>query len=182
MLSTSTVPAYIINLPTSKSKPNSQRIPGEYKMKHATAYRSFGPFPGSVQTAIPLQELCSIDIPNDPNETNYPDAGGRHYTLAEHTAENKMRTLPATTTTSEPDRSHQLILCMKYEKPNGEIWLKSAYLNTETQTVSLYTSTNCKNKLKRPMATHAQDGWFIGKYAMAAPLAFWRELKNRLIN
>ena len=175
----STVPAYIINLPTS-NKPNSQRIPGEYKMKHATAYRSFGPFPGSVQTAIPLQELRSIDIPNDPNETNYPDAGGRHYILAEHTAENKMRTLPATT--SEPDRSQHLILCMKCEKPNGEIWLKSAYLNADTQTVSLYTSTNCKNKLTRPMATHAQDGWFIGKYAMAAPLAFWRNLKNNLIH
>lgn len=177
----STVPAYIINLPTSKFNPKfQQRIPGEYKMKHATAYRSFGPFPGSVQTAIPLQELRSIDIPNDPNETNYQDAGGRHYTLAEHTAENKMRTLPATT--SEPDRSHHLILCMKCEKPNGEIWLKSAYLNADTQTVSLYTSTNCKDGLKRPIATHAQDGWFIGKYAMAAPLAFWRNLKNNLIH
>jgi hypothetical protein len=71
---------------------------------------------------------------------------------------------------------------MKCEKPNGEIWLKSAYLNADTQTVSLYTSTNCKNKLTRPMATHAQDGWFIGKYAMAAPLAFWRNLKNNLIH
>jgi hypothetical protein len=175
----STVPSYIINLPTSKSKPNSQRIPGEYKMKHATAYRSFGPFPGSVQTDIPLHELCSIDIPNDPNEDRYPDMGGRHYIRAEHTAENKMRTLPATT--SEPDRSHKLILCMKCEKPNGEIWLKSAYLNVETQTVSLYTSTNFKGGLTRPIATHVQDGWFIGRYAMAAPLAFWRELKNCLI-
>ena len=175
----STVPSYIINLPTSKSKPNSQRIPGEYKMKHATAYRSFGPFPGSVQTDIPLQELCSIDIPVDSNEDRYPDMGGRHYTLVEHSAENKMRTLPAGT---HDTGNLKLRLCMQSEMPNGEIWLKSAYLNHETQTVSLYTSTNCKNKLTRPIATHAQDGWFIGKYAMAAPLAFWRELKNRLIH
>jgi hypothetical protein len=175
------VPAYIINLPTSKSNPNfQQRIPGEYKMKHATAYRSFGPFPGSVQTAVPVSDLRYMDIPVDPNEDRYPDMGGRHYTLAEHSAENKMRTIPATTS-EEYMRMQHLILCMKCEKPNGEIWLKSAYLNHETQTVSLYTSTNCRDRLTRPIATHA-DGWFIGNYAMAAPLAFWRELKNRLIN
>jgi hypothetical protein len=174
------VPAHIINLPISKSNPNfQQRIPGEYKMKHATAYRSFGPFPGSVQTAVPLPELRYMDIPIDPNEDTYPDMGGRHYTLAEHSAENKMRTLPAAI---HDHVNLKLILCMKAEMPNGDIWLKSAYLNHETQTVSLYTSTNCRDRLTRPIATHAQDGWFIGKYAMAAPLAFWRELKNRLIN
>ena len=48
--------------------------------------------------------------------------------------------------------------------------------------VSLMTSTNRKDKLKRPLATHAGDGWFVGQYYMTAPLAFWRELKNRLIN
>jgi hypothetical protein len=177
------VPAYIINLPTSKSNPKfQQRIPGEYKMQHATAYRSFGPFPGSVQTAVPLPELRYMDIPIDPNEDTYPDMGGRHYTLTDHTAENKMRTLPATIS-KDDNRMQQLILCMVC-KPNpnsNETWLKSAYLNHETQTISLYTSTNCKDKLKRPVATHA-PGWFIGKFPMAAPLAFWRELKKEIHN
>ena len=179
----SCVPHYIINLPTTKSNPKfQQRIPGEYKMKHATAYHSFGPFPGSAQTAVPLPELCYMDIPNDPNEHVYADVGGKHYALTEHTAENKLRSFPATISEEDMRKQH-LILCMEYKDPNSnEIWLKSAYLNHDAQTVSLYTSTNRKDNLKRPVATHAQDGWFIGKYPMAAPLAFWRELKNRLVN
>ena len=104
--------------------------------------------------------------------------GGRHYTLTDHTAENKMRTIPATRDITKL----KLFLCMEYKDPKtNETWLKSAYLNTETQTVSLYTSTNRKDKLKRPIATHAH-GWFVGQYYMAAPLAFWRALKNRLIH
>ena len=171
------VPAYTLTPPNTTAKPNSQRIPGEYKMKHATAYHSFGPFPGQMQTAVPLPELCHMDIPIDHNEERYPDMGGKHYTLTEHTAENKMRTLPAT----HDITNIKLMMCMKAEMPNGEIWLKSAYINHETQTVSLMTSTNRKDKLKRPIATHAH-GWFVGQYYMAAPLAFWRELKNHLIN
>jgi hypothetical protein len=134
-----------------------------------------------MQTAVPLPELRYMDIPVDLNEDRYPDMGGRHYTLAEHSAENKMRTLPASTS-EEYMRMQHLILCMEYNDPSSnETWLKTAYLNHETQTVSLYTSTNCKDKLKRPIATHA-DGWFIGKYAMAAPLAFWRELKKEILH
>ena len=177
------VPAYILTVPESKTKPNSQRIPGEYKMKHATAYKRFGPFPGQLQYSIPLPDLCHMDIPIDHNEERYPDMGGKHYTLTEHTAENKMRTFPQTIS-EENMRKQQLILCMEC-KPNpnsNETWLKSAYLNHETQSVSLYTSTNFKDKLKRPIATHAGGGWFIGQYYMTAPLAFWRELKNRLVN
>ena len=172
------VPAYVLSPRQSGSAPNSQCIPGQYKMKHATAYRSFGPFPGQMQYSIPRNELGYIEIPNDPNEDTYTDVGGKHYTLTEHTAENKMRTFPA----SHDITNLKLLLCMQSKMPNGEIWLKSAYLNHETQTVSLMTSTNRKDKLKRPIATHAGDGWFVGQYYMTAPLAFWRELKNRLIN
>jgi len=172
------VTAYTLTPPKTTSKPNSQRIPGEYKMKHATAYRSFGPFPGQMQTAVPLPDLCHMDIPFDQNEERYTDMGGRHYMLTDHTAENKMRTLPATRDMTKL----KLFLCMEYKDPKtNETWLKSAYLNTETQTVSLYTSTNRKDKLKRPIATHTH-GWFVGQYYMAAPLAFWRALKNRLIH
>lgn len=170
----STVPSYIINLPTTKSKPNSQRIPGEYKMKHATAK---GPMPWMLQCAVPLPDLRYMDIPINPDENTFPDMGGRHYMLAERTAENKMRTIPA----KHDIANLKFLLCMKHETLNGEIWLKSAFLNAETQTVSLMTSTNCKNKLKKPIATHA-DGWYVGQYFMAAPLAFWRNLKDNLIN
>ena len=177
----STVPAYILALPTSNPKPDSHRIPGEYKMKHATAYHQFGPLPGLIQYAVPREELCSIEIPNDPNEHNYPDVGGKQYILTEHTAKNKMRTIPITIPEQDIQNQH-LILCMKHETPNGEIWLKSAYLNLENQTVSLITSTNCRYRLTRPITTHAGDGWYVGQYYMCAPLAFWRELKNRLVN
>jgi hypothetical protein len=171
--------AYVLTLPSSNAKPNSQRILGEYKMKHATAYRSFGPFPGQMQYSIPRNELGYLEIPNDPNEHAYT---GRHYILTEHTAENKLRTFPATSSEEDMRKQH-LILCMEHKDPNSnETWLKSAYLNHETQTVSLMTSTNRKDKLKRPIATHAQNEWFVGQYYMAAPLAFWRELKNRLMN
>ena len=127
----------------------------------------------------PSQRIRLPWIPNDPNEHAY---AGRPYTLTEHTAENKLRTFPATRSEEDMRKQH-LILCMKYKDPNSnETWLKSAYLNHETQTVSLMTSTNRKTRLSRPIATHASDEWFVGQYYMAAPLAFWRELKNRLIN
>ena len=175
------VPAYVLSPRQSGSAPNSQCIPGQYKMKHATAYRSFGPFPGQMQYSIPRNELGYIEIPNDTNEDTYTDVGGKHYTLTEHTAENKLRSFPATISEEDMRKQH-LILCMEYKDPNSnEIWLKSAYINHETQTVSLMTSTNRKDKLKRPIATHAH-GWFVGQYYMTAPLAFWRALKNRLIH
>jgi hypothetical protein len=176
------VPAYGLSLPKSDSNPNSQRIPGQYKMKHATAYRSYGPFPGQIQYAIPRADLETIEIPNDPHEHVYADVGGKHYALTEHTAENKLRSFPATISEEDMRKQH-LILCMEYKNPDSnETWLKSAYLNHHAQTVSLITSTNRKDKLKRPIATHAQNEWFVGQYYMTAPLAFWRELKNRLVN
>jgi hypothetical protein len=166
---------YILTPPKTTSKPNSQRIPGEYKMKHATAYRSFGPFPGQIQYAIPRADLETIEIPNDPHEHAY---AGKHYALTEHTAENKLRSFPATISEEDMRKQH-LILCMEYKNPDSnETWLKSAYLNHDAQTISLITSTNRKDKLKRPIATHAQNEWFVGQYYMTAPLAFWRELKN----
>jgi hypothetical protein len=73
---------------------------------------------------------------------------------------------------------------MMQKNVDGIIWLKSALLNKNTGKVALLTSTNNKTNLERTNGRSVKtlDGeWVVGHYRMSAPVAFWRELQNRLL-
>ena len=133
-----------------------------------------GDLPGILQYAKPSADIINGRFENDDND----DLG---YQLCEHSMENLKRVMPL----SQNKKKWKILLMMRSEKDSGEIWLKVALLNKETGNVALITSTNAKNNiLKRGNRTvKTVDGnWFVGHYRMSAPVCFWRELRNRLLN
>lgn len=138
-------------------------IPNEYYL---------GDLPGTIQYNKELQDIISLDC----------DKEGDHcgYHLCDHSIDNLRRTIPYT----QRNKEWKIILMMKKEESNGEIWMKSALLNKKTGKIALLTTTNNRINLEkdhhRPVKTI--DGkWFVGHYRMSAPIYFWKELKNRLL-
>lgn len=142
---------------------NISSIPNEYYL---------GDLPGTLQYSKDVNEIINTELPDD-QET-------RGYMLCEHSRENFHRVLPKT----QIKVSWKILLMMKVEREDGEIWLKAALLNKDTGNVALLTATNDKANLEKRgnRAIKTMDGeWFVGHYRMSAPICFWRELKNRLI-
>lgn len=139
-------------------------IPHEYYL---------GDLPGNLQYAKSAQDIINIRLENDDNDLGFQ--------MCEHSHENLARCLPL----SQQTKQWKILLMMRTEREGGEIWLKVALLNKETGNVALITSTNSKdNLLKRGnRSVKTVDGnWFVGHYRMCAPICFWRELQNRLLN
>ena len=132
-----------------------------------------GDMPGTLQYNKDPKEILSCLIPDDEDEY-------RGFTMCEHSAENVRRITPYTQRNTE----WKVLLMMKKEVVAGEIWLKAALLNKNTGKVALLTSTNDKANLDRRenRGVKTLDGtWYVGHYRMLAPIAFWRELQNRLL-
>jgi hypothetical protein len=132
----------------------------------------FGDLPGILQYNKDPEELLAIELPE-----NSDDCG---YKLCEHSFENLQRIIPCTKKITE----WKILLMMRAELNDGEIWLKAALQNKTTGKVALLTSTNDKGNLERngSRAVKTHDGvWFVGHYRITAPVVFWRELKNRLM-
>lgn len=132
----------------------------------------FGDPPGRLQYKKEINELTNLTIPDDIDEKY-------GFELCEHSAENLKRTIPHT----QQNGDWKIILMMQ-KNVDGIIWLKSALLNKNTGKVALLTSTNNKTNLERTNGRSVKtlDGeWVVGHYRMCAPVAFWRELKNRLL-
>jgi hypothetical protein len=139
-------------------------IPHEYYL---------GDLPGSLQYSKDVQDIIDTNLESDIDDT----CG---YVLCEQSHENLMKVTPIT----QQKTDWSILLMMRKEGENGEIWLKAALLNRNTGKVALLTSTNNRMNLEkrghRPVKTI--DGiWFVGHYRMSAPIVFWRELKNRLL-
>lgn len=138
-------------------------IPHEYYL---------GDFPGTLQYSKDPQAIIDADLPDDEDTLGY--------TLCEHSLENLQRITPHT----QSRNNWKILLMMRKENEDGEIWLKAALLNNDTGKVALLSSTNNVNNIKRRgnRAIRTIDGdWFVGHYRMSAPIMFWRELKNRLL-
>ena len=132
----------------------------------------FGDLPGRLKYKKEINELTNLTIPDDIDEKY-------GFELCEHSAENLKRTIPHT----QQNGDWKIILMMQ-KNVDGIIWLKSALLNKNTGKVALLTSTNNKTNLERTNGRSVKtlDGeWVVGHYRMCAPVAFWRELKNRLL-
>jgi hypothetical protein len=132
----------------------------------------FGDPPGRLQYKKEINELINLTIPDNIDEKY-------GFELCEHSAENLKRTIPHT----QRNGDWKIILMMQ-KNVDGIIWLKSALLNKNTGKVALLTSTNNKTNLERTNGRSVKtlDGeWVVGHYRMSAPVAFWRELQNRLL-
>ena len=132
----------------------------------------FGDLPGRLQYKKEINELINLTIPDNIDEKY-------GFELCEHSAENLKRTIPHT----QRNGDWKIILMMQ-KNVDGIIWLKSALLNKNTGKVALLTSTNNKTNLERTNGRSVKtlDGeWVVGHYRMSAPVAFWRELQNRLL-
>ena len=146
----------------------STTIPNEYY---------FGDLPGTLQYSKDPIEIMNLDI--EENNTDYvQDNNG--FVLTEHTVANLRRVVPDTVLGREVKNNSRILLLMKREDPDGTIWLKVALQNKSTLQIALLTSTNNEAQLSRSLKTEDPD-WFVGHYRMCAPMAFWRELRNRLV-
>ena len=121
-----------------------------------------GDLPGSLQYSKDIQDIIDTDLPYDEHTCGY--------VLCEHSEDNLQRIRPHT----QSRTNWKILLMMRSELENGEVWLKSALLNKDTGKIALLTSTNNSDNIKH-------HGWAVGQYRMSAPICFWRELKNRLL-
>ncbi len=142
---------------------NISSIPHEYYLSD---------LPGNLQYSKDPQEIIDTDLPNDGENCGYM--------ICEHSLENLRRVIPHT----KRKINWKILLMMRKESEDGEVWLKAALLNHDTGKVALLTSTNISSNIERRKnrAIRTIDGtWVVGHYRMSAPIAFWRELKNRLL-
>jgi hypothetical protein len=79
---------------------------------------------------------------------------------------------------------YMVILILKSELLNGEIWYKIALQNPTDKTIAIITTTNSIDNLtihgNRGTPT-LQGKWFMGRYRTTAPLYFWFEIQKRLL-
>lgn len=152
---------------------NISSIPYEYYL---------GDLPGTLQYSKDPNEIINLDIEdiNTEYDTNMLQIDNGGFILTEHSPINYTRVIPDTVTGHEIKNSSKIILMMMKREQDGTIWLKAALQHKNTGLISLLTSTNNEAKLSRSLKTEDPE-WFVGHYRMCAPLAFWRELRNRLI-
>ena len=132
----------------------------------------FGDLPGNLQYSKDIQEIIDTDLPSDEDTCGY--------VLCEHSYENLKRVIPV----SQKNTNWKILLMMRKDGLDGEIWLKAALLNRDTYKVALLTSTNNSNNIKRRGSRSVKtmdETWAVGHYRMSAPICFWSELKNRLL-
>ena len=131
-----------------------------------------GDLPGTLQYSKDINEIIDTELPDDDNTCGY--------TFCEHSLENLQRVTPIT----QQNINWKIILMMKKENEESEIWIKCALLNKETNKIALLTATNNKNNIEKRgnRSVKTLDTiWVVGHYRMSAPICFWKELKNRLI-
>ena len=131
-----------------------------------------GDLPGNLQYSKNIEDIIDTDLPNDEETCGY--------ILCEHSHENLQRVTPI----SQSKTNWKILLMMRKEGEDGEVWLKAALFNKDTGKVALLTSTNDENNIKRRGGRSVKTidkTWFVGHYRMSAPICFWRELKNRLL-
>lgn len=137
-----------------------------------------GDLPGTLQYSKDLNEIMNLDIEENNTDEVRDNCG---FMLTEHTLANLRRVVPDTVLGNGVKSNSRILLLMKREDPDGTIWLKAALQHKTTHQIALLTSTNNEAQLSRSLKTEDPE-WFVGHYRMCAPMAFWRELRNRLIN
>ena len=100
-----------------------------------------------------------------------------------HTKENALRLIPYTTTGRKLKDKLKLLLVIKKTYEDGTICYKGALKNTETNEITLMSSVNNIGVYDKSKVMNSHDpDYKVCHCKMIAPLMFWDELKNRLIN
>lgn len=119
-------------------------IPHEYYL---------GDLPGTLQYSKDIQDIIDTDLPDDEDTCGY--------VLCEHSFENLQRVRPHT----QRKTNWKILLMMRREKEDGEVWLKAALLNKDTGKIALLTSTNDSNNIEchdnRPIRS-IEGTWAVG--------------------
>jgi hypothetical protein len=168
-----------------KEQEKKERKEAELRRSKVTVdYEYFlGDRPGTIQYKMNIEDIINA-VTNAVTNDFYKEHDfkfDRRFYICEHSSENLRRVVPHT----RKNIKWKILLMMKAECENGERWLKTALQNKETGEIALLTSTNKKENLTkdghRPVKTEDED-WVVGHYRMSAPMIFWVELKNRIIN
>jgi hypothetical protein len=138
----------------------------------------YGSLPGTLQYNVDPVGIKQLHLDGTPEETEFQ--------LDCHTRENYLCCIPNTPKGRELLPVGKLLLVMKGTVTNTDtIWVKTAIYNQTTHKIALLTSTNNREAItgqgSRALASHV-EGWYVGHYRMLAPLMFWQELQNRLLN
>lgn len=142
---------------------NESSIPHEYYL---------GDLPGMLQYKKDPEEIINCRVPEGLDD--------RGFQFCEHSEANLRRVLPL----SQRNINWKILLMMKAEREEGEIWLKAALQNKDTGKIALLTASNKEENIlsKGNRSTKTIDGeWYVGRYRMTAPIVFWKELKNRIL-
>lgn len=73
-----------------------------------------------------------------------------------------------------------LLVAMEKDMGNGQICRKGAFFLRENNGIILSTSFNYQPE-KPNVSNSFEDGWFVGRCGVSAPLEFWYLLKTLLI-
>jgi hypothetical protein len=141
--------------------------------------RSFPP--GGLQYREKEETFTTLDI--DSLKTTCTDYSCG-WVLDYHTRENVLRLIPDTSTGRQIKDKLKIILVIKRVE-NGQVCLKCAFRNIVTNDIVLITSKNyfgepddCTSRV-----LNSYDAEYkVCQCRMIAPLMFWDELKNRLVN
>lgn len=136
--------------------------------------------PGKLLYNMNERDIIGIDVESKKIDCVDFDAG---YTFERHSFENVLRLTPDTA--SGKANGWKLILVMK--RVDGEqVTLKGALRNTVDRSIAFMTSVNVERNENYQFGNATikshDENWKICHCSIQAPLLFWDELKNRLIN
>ncbi len=103
------------------------------------------------------------------------------YELENHTKENLLRLTPKTKIGKKFNGKWKILLVIK-KISGGDICLKGALINIETNEIALISSINKSQQVnyKYRLISSFDDEYKICQCKMIAPLLFWEELQNRI--
>jgi hypothetical protein len=136
--------------------------------------------PGKLLYNINPRDILGIDVDSKKPDCVDFDAG---YTFERHSVENKLRLIPDTA--SGNANAWNLILVMKHVDED-RICLKGALQNAVDGSITFMTSLNAEKSEhyrygNATIKSHDAE-WNICHCSIQAPLVFWEELKNRIMN
>jgi hypothetical protein len=139
--------------------------------------------PGRLQYDVSENTILSLDTDILKSSARCVDYSCG-WALDFHTKETVLRLIPDTATGRKLKDKLKLLLVIKKADDNGTaICYKGAFRNTETNEIVLMTSRNNTEAYSKSRVLNSFDTEYkVCHCKMIAPLMFWDELKNRLIN
>jgi hypothetical protein len=135
---------------------------------------------GRLQYRETIESILTFDIDNK-KKTNKDYNKG--YELENHSSENLARLIPNTSTGNQHKKYWKILLLIKCID-GDKICLKGALIHSVNKKIAFISSINtaCQNAYSKRLIKSYDSEYKICHCKMIAPLLFWDELRNRLIN